>query len=114
MRLDWWLPNMLSKTTVTALFLALFLVSFFNVTVPANASSATIHVYEGQLIQTAINAANEGTKIVVHAGTYHESLFVNKPLKILGSALPEHYLIYLLSSIPSTEIFLTGRIFLYF
>ncbi|MCJ7633554.1 hypothetical protein MUP77_14350, partial [Candidatus Bathyarchaeota archaeon] len=76
---------MFKKKTVAALFVALFLVSFLNVMVPVNAHSTVIHVYEGQSIQAAIDAASDGYKISVHAGTYHESLFVDKGLKILGS-----------------------------
>jgi parallel beta-helix repeat protein len=76
---------MLKKRIAVASFVALFLVGLINVTVSVNAQSGVIHVYEGQSIQAAIDAASDGYKIIVHAGTYHESLFVNKGLKILGS-----------------------------
>ena len=35
-------------------------------------------------IQTAINAANPGDTILVHAGTYNESVVINKPLQVIG------------------------------
>jgi len=44
----------------------------------------TLEVYPGESIQQAINSAQPGDKIVVHAGTYYESLIVNKPLALVG------------------------------
>jgi parallel beta-helix repeat protein len=75
---------MLKKKILVALFTVLFLVSFINVTVPVNAHSTVIHVYNGQSIQAAIDAASDGDKIIVHEGTYYQSFSVNKGLKILG------------------------------
>jgi hypothetical protein len=49
------------------------------------AYSGTIwHVNPGESIQLAINAANPGDTILVHTGTYHEALLVNKPLMLIG------------------------------
>jgi parallel beta-helix repeat protein len=49
------------------------------------ASAATTQVFPGPgAISTAVQAASPGDKIVVHAGTYHEAVAVDKPLTIVG------------------------------
>lgn len=75
----------LKKGIVSAIFTAIFLVGLVNAVVSVNAQSSVIHVYEGQSIQAALDAASDGYTIIVHAGTYYESLSVDKRLKILGS-----------------------------
>lgn len=77
--------NVLKKRTVVALSVVLFLVSFISVAVSVSAKSRVIHVYEGQSIQAAIDAASDGYTIIVHAGIYHEMFYVDHALKILGS-----------------------------
>jgi nitrous oxidase accessory protein NosD len=50
-----------------------------------SAKPRAIHVYEGQSIQEAVNAASDGDKIIVHAGTYNEQVIVDKALTLQGS-----------------------------
>jgi len=51
----------------------------------AIAGDPTIHhVYPGQLIQNAINSAQSGDTIIVHAGTYYEHVVVNKTVSLIG------------------------------
>ena len=47
-------------------------------------STQTIHVYNNQSIQEAINNSNPGDTIYIHNGTYHEHIIINKTLKIIG------------------------------
>jgi len=47
-------------------------------------SGAEWHVYPGQSIQTAINNADVGDTIYVHAGTYVENVNVDKRLILIG------------------------------
>ena len=49
-----------------------------------SSSPAEIHVYPGQSIQEAINAAAPGDTIIIHEGTYNEKLVVDKSLTIEG------------------------------
>ena len=49
-----------------------------------SSSPAEIHVYPGQSIQEAINAANPGDTIIVHEGTYAEQIIIDKELTIEG------------------------------
>jgi len=51
---------------------------------PLYASPAEIHVYPGDSIQAAINAAGTGDSIVVHEGTYSENVDVNKTVNLLA------------------------------
>ena len=46
--------------------------------------STTHHVYLGQSIQEAIDSAQSGDTIVVHSGTYYESLVVDKTVSLVG------------------------------
>ena len=49
-----------------------------------SSSPAEIHVYPGESIQAAINAAAPGDTIIIHEGTYNEKLVVDKSLTIEG------------------------------
>jgi len=46
--------------------------------------SVSIEVYPGELIQQAINAANEGDTIYVRSGIYYETVIVNKTVSLIG------------------------------
>jgi len=72
------------KKTVAALVVLIFLVGMSNAVVPARAGSTVIHVYEGQSIQAAVNMAIDGSLIIVHAGTYPESVSIDKRLTLLS------------------------------
>jgi len=72
------------KQATAALIALIFLVGMSSSVVPARAGSHVIHVYEGQSIQAVINVAFDGSLIIVHEGTYHESLMINKRLSLLG------------------------------
>ncbi len=51
----------------------------------AAAQSTIIHVYEGQSIQAAVDAANPGDIIFVGPGSYTENVIVDKPVSIKGA-----------------------------
>ena len=65
---------------IVAIFVAVLCAVFV---VPAG---AVVHVYEGQPIRAAINAAGFGETIIVHDGVYKENLVVNKSDIIIRSA----------------------------
>lgn len=48
------------------------------------ATPETIYVYQGQSIQAAIDAANQGDIIRVASGVYNENLVVNKNVSLIG------------------------------
>jgi parallel beta-helix repeat protein len=52
------------------------------------ASAAERHVYPGQSIQTSINNADVDDTICVHAGTYVETVNVNKRVTLMGIGKP--------------------------
>ena len=70
---------------IAALVVSIFIILMFNTPVTVNARKGVIHVYEGERIQAAIDAANSGDTIVVHVGTYQEMVTVSKSLTLIGS-----------------------------
>jgi len=68
---------------ISLLFLSLAIpVALF--TVPVAGAPETIEVHPGESIQAAINVAGVGYTVLVHAGTYNESLTISKYLKLIG------------------------------
>jgi parallel beta-helix repeat protein len=53
-------------------------------TITAIGGATTLHVYPGQSIQEAIDSAQLGDTIFVHAGTYYENVVVNKSVSLVG------------------------------
>lgn len=72
-----------SKITLTFV-IAFFILCMLSSTLSAYADSHVIHVYQGQFIQDAIDAASEGSTIIVHEGIYYQSITVNKQLTLIG------------------------------
>jgi hypothetical protein len=72
------------KKILGIIVIALFALSFLYSAGLASAKSTTINVYDGDSIQAAVNIANSGDKILVHAGTYYETVSISKPLTIIG------------------------------
>jgi hypothetical protein len=56
----------------------------------AAASAATIGVFPGDSIQAAVKGAHRGDVIVVHPGTYHQSVAIKKDGLTLRGAGPTH------------------------
>lgn len=65
------------KTLLFAIFLTTLIVGSVGL-----ASAATHYVNPGELIQTAVTAANPGDTIIVRDGTYSENIDINKRLTI--------------------------------
>jgi parallel beta-helix repeat protein len=66
------------------LVVSLLMLGMLNTALPVFAKPTVIHVFAGQSIQAAVNAASPGDTIVVHAGTYRESIIVEKQLTLLS------------------------------
>lgn len=77
---------------ITALVLTLFLLSVPSVLVPVSASSVEWHVHPGESIQLTISDASAGDTIIVHAGTYTETIAVDKPLTLKGKGATIEYI----------------------
>jgi hypothetical protein len=65
------------KRVLSSIVLALGCVSLLMVAAQP-ASAATIDVFPGDSIQAAVNKADPGDTIIVHAGVYHESVLIRK------------------------------------
>ncbi|MCK4996239.1 MAG: PKD domain-containing protein [Thermoplasmatales archaeon] len=78
----------LNRTIPVCLAFILFL-SIFTIIFPIQTCSAqtTIHVYDGESIQNAINSANVsgGDTVNVHGGTYSSALIIDRPLTLTGA-----------------------------
>jgi len=75
----------LEKTiTVLCLILCLLLILPSGFELPAKADFDIVTVNPSESIQAAINNATTGSTILVRAGTYQESLVVNKTISLIG------------------------------
>jgi parallel beta-helix repeat protein len=72
------------KALVAAFILISFSASVFYTQLVTVNGSTTLHVYSGDSIQQAINSAQTGDTVFVHAGTYYETLVVNKSISLIG------------------------------
>jgi parallel beta-helix repeat protein len=76
---------MLRKSVLPLLFSILFLLALAKPQLDAKASPTIIKVPQDYpTIQEAINQANPGDTIQVSSGTYHENIFINKTLTLIG------------------------------
>lgn len=77
------------RYSITILIGCAIFASVFYLIIPAEISSAaeTIHVYSGEYIQDAIDAANASSTIYVHSGTYNENLVIDKTLTLTGESV---------------------------
>jgi hypothetical protein len=64
------------------LTLAIAVAGWLLMTAPA--FGATHHVWPGDSIQAAVNAADPGDRVIVHKGTYRENVSIRKPLRLIG------------------------------
>ncbi len=69
------------RITITARNAAL---ETFSTTIEGTASPTRLQVYSGGVIQAAINAASPGETVVVHAGTYTESITLRSGINVKG------------------------------
>ena len=83
------------KAKFSTLILAVFLLSITLsvLAVPVQALGKVWHVYSGESIQAAVNAASPGDTILVHAGTYEQRTWIHKPLTLIGEN-PDTTIIY--------------------
>jgi len=64
---------------IIAIFISILLIINFTI----YTGSKTIYVENGQSIQAAINNASDGDTIIIK-GIFHESIFINKTIKLIG------------------------------
>ena len=69
------------RITITARNAAL---ETFSTTIEGTASPTRLQVYSGGVIQAAIDAASPGETVVVHAGTYTESITLRSGINVKG------------------------------
>jgi len=74
----------MKKIVFLAFVLWLLSMSMFCTRLVVKVNGLTYDVFPGDSIQEAINLAESGDIIRVHAGTYLESLDVNKPVSLIG------------------------------
>jgi len=75
---------MRKKNLLLAFVSVLLLLATFGTQITIPVSASEWHVYSGDSIQAAINLANSGDTIFVHAGTYYEHVVVNKTVSLVG------------------------------
>jgi len=75
----------MKKIVLLTFVLVLLSVSMLGKRLVITVSGSTTHdVYPGESIQDAINLAQSGDTVFVHAGTYYEHVVVNKTVSLIG------------------------------
>lgn len=75
----------MKKVVSLVLVVLVFSISTFGTRLVIRVSCSTVHhVYSGQSIQDAINSAQHGDTVFVHAGIYYEHVVVNKTVSLIG------------------------------
>jgi parallel beta-helix repeat protein len=73
-----------SREIFLGIVVSLLMLGMLCTVLPVDATPSVIHVYPGKSIQAAVDAAEAGDKIIVHAGTYYEQVVVDKTLTLQG------------------------------
>jgi nitrous oxidase accessory protein NosD len=71
------------KMMILAIVLALGLA--LPMATPVRATPDEWHVYDGESIQDAVDAAQSGDTIIVHEGTYNEAVVIDKAVNLYGA-----------------------------
>jgi parallel beta-helix repeat protein len=75
----------MNKKLITTIMIMLFLASITVSVIPVSAQTKKpIHVYPGQSIQAAIDAAGLGGRVIVHAGEYHQSVVIPHSIVLIS------------------------------